>query len=110
IRMIIEDVNLTAEEREASQEFGGLDGYLDARIEEHLANPQDDLTTFLLEAELDGEKLHPDHVRGTMVLLMIAGIDTTWSAIGASLWHLAQHPEDRKRLGAEPELMATAME
>ena len=39
-----------------------------------------------------------------MVLLMIAGIDTTWSAIGASLWHLAQHPEDRKRLAAEPEL------
>ena len=38
-----------------------------------------------------------------MVLLMIAGIDTTWSAIGASLWHLAQHPEDRKRLAAEPD-------
>ena len=53
---------------------------------------------------------HPDHVRGTMVLLMIAGIDTTWSAIGASLWHLAQHPDDRKRLGAEPELMDTAVE
>ena len=65
------------------------------RIEEHLAEPRDDLTSFLLEAELDGSKLHPDHVRGTMVLLMIAGIDTTWSAIGASLWHLAQHPDDR---------------
>ena len=45
-----------------------------------------------------------------MVLLMIAGIDTTWSAIGASLWHLAPHPEDRKRLVAEPELMPTAVE
>ena len=45
-----------------------------------------------------------------MVLLMIAGIDTTWSAIGASLWHLAQHPDDRKRLAAEPELMDTAVE
>ena len=45
-----------------------------------------------------------------MVLLMIAGIDTTWSAIGASLWHLAQNPADRKRLAAEPELMATAVE
>ena len=73
-------------------------------------NPRDDLTTFLLEAELDGEKLHPDHVRGTMVLLMIAGIDTTWSAIGASLWHLAQHPDDRARLAADPSLMPTAVE
>src|SRR5690606_28451772 len=54
--------------------------------------------------------LHPDHVIGTMVLLMIAGIDTTWSAIGASLWHLAQHSDDRKRLASEPELMPTAVE
>jgi cytochrome P450 len=45
-----------------------------------------------------------------MLLLMIAGIDTTWSAIGASLWHLAQHPEDRRRLAQEPELMPTAIE
>src|SRR5438045_9618579 len=45
-----------------------------------------------------------------MVLLMVAGIDTTWSAIGASLWHLAQHPNDRQRLAAEPALMTTAVE
>jgi cytochrome P450 len=41
---------------------------------------------------------------------MIAGIDTTWSAIGASLWHLSQHPDDRARLAVEPELMSTAVE
>ena len=82
---------------------GELDAYLDARIEEHLAEPARRPHVFLLEAELDGNKLHPDHVRGTMVLLMVAGIDTTWSAIGASLWHLAQHPDDRKRLAAEPD-------
>ena len=92
IRMVLEDVDQTAEERQALVEQGELDEYMDARIAEHLADPQDDLTTFLLEAELDGRKLDPDHVRGTMVLLMIVGIDTTWSAIGAALWHLAQHP------------------
>jgi len=37
-------------------------------------------------------KLQPEHVEGTMVLLMIAGIDTTWSAIGASLWHPRAEP------------------
>lgn len=110
IKIIIEDVDMSAEERQALEDEGELDAYLDARIEEHLAHPRDDLTTFLLEAELDGNKLHPDHVRGTMVLLMVAGIDTTWSAIGASLWHLAQHPEDRKRLAADPSLMDTAVE
>ncbi len=110
IHMVLEDVNVSAEERQAQIDQRELDDYINARIEEHLAEPRDDLTTFLLEAELDGEKLHPDHVAGTMVLLMIAGIDTTWSAIGASLWHLAQHPEDRRRLAADPELMTTAVE
>ena len=110
IRMVLEDVDQSAEERRAVVEQGELDEYMDARIAEHLADPQDDLTTFLLEAELDGRKLDHDHVRGTMVLLMIAGIDTTWSAIGAALWHLAQHPADRRRLAAEPDLVPTAVE
>jgi cytochrome P450 len=110
IHMVLEDVNLPAEQRLAQIEGGELDAYIEARIEEHEREPKDDLTTFLLEAELDGQKLLHDHVAGTMVLLMIAGIDTTWSAIGASLWHLAQHPADRKRLATEPELMPTAVE
>jgi len=110
IRLILEDVDMSAEERLEVMNQGELDAYIDARIEEHLAEPRDDLTTFLLEAELDGNKLLPDHVRGTMVLLMVAGIDTTWSAIGASLWHLAQHADDRRRLASDPSLMDTAVE
>lgn len=110
IHQVIEEVDLPAEERQALADEGELDAYMDARIAERIAEPGDDLTTFLLNAELDGNKLSPDHVRGTMVLLMIAGIDTTWSAIGASLWHLAQHPDDRRRLATEPDLMPTAIE
>ena len=41
-----------------------------------------------------------DQLLGTLRLIMIAGIDTTWSAIGASLWHLATHDEDRR--GSSP--------
>jgi cytochrome P450 len=43
-------------------------------------------------------------------LLLIAGIDTTWSAIGSCLWHLATHDDDRRRLVAEPGLLPTAVE
>jgi cytochrome P450 len=110
VHTVLEAVDVSAEERQAQIDSSELDEYLDARIAEHMAEPRDDLTSFLLDAELDGNKLHPDHVRGTMVLLMLAGIDTTWSAIGAALWHLAQHPADRARLVAEPELMPTAVE
>ncbi len=45
-----------------------------------------------------------------MALLLLAGIDTTWSAIGASIWHLAQHPEDRRHLIEHPEAMPMAIE
>jgi cytochrome P450 len=71
--------------------------------------PQDVLT-LLVEAEVDGEPLTERHVIGSCFLLLLAGIDTTWSAIGSSLWHLAAHPEDQARLRAEPQLMSTALE
>ena len=110
IHMVIENVGQSAEERIAQFQAGEIDAYIDARIEEHLAEPRDDLTSFLLSTELDGRPLEPRHVRGTMILLMIAGIDTTWSAIGASLLHLAGHDGDRRRLSADPSLMPTAVE
>jgi len=84
--------------------------YLYAQIRDHVENPRDDLTTYLINAELYGRKLETSHVVGTIVLLLIAGIDTTWSAIGASLWHLAAHPAERERLVASPDLLPTAME
>lgn len=44
------------------------------------------------------------------MLLLAAGIDTTWHALGSSLWHLATHAQDRKRLLDQPELMPSAVE
>ena len=108
IRLVLEEVDLPPDEREAR--FEEVDTYMDAQIEDHRAHPRDDLTSFLIDAEIGGQKLPVEQIRGTMVLLMVAGIDTTWSAIGASLWHLAQHPEDRRRLATNPELMDTAVE
>ncbi|MGZ7014822.1 MAG: cytochrome P450 [Acidimicrobiales bacterium] len=104
----LEAVDLPQEQR--IENFGRLDAYHTAQVQDHVANPRDDLTSQLLQAEIDGEPLEPGHVGGTIALLLIAGIDTTWSAIGASLWHLATHPEDRARLVAEPDLLPTAVE
>jgi cytochrome P450 len=104
----LEGVNLPPEERLARR--ARLFDYLFAQIRDHLAHPRDDLTSYLIDAELHGSKLEPIHVAGTMALLLIAGIDTTWSAIGASLWHLAGAPGDRARLVADPGLLPTAME
>jgi hypothetical protein len=104
----LEGVNLPPDERIAR--MSALFDYLTAQIHDHIDRPREDLTTFLINAELHGRKLDPSHVAGTMALLLIAGIDTTWSAIGASLWHLAKTPADRERLVAEPALLPTAAE
>jgi cytochrome P450 len=72
--------------------------------------PSDDLISYLLDAEIDGQKLSDDHIQGTLRLLLFAGIDTTSSAVGACLWHLATHADDRKRLVADPALIPTAVE
>ena len=84
--------------------------YLRDQIMDHVDNPRDDLTSHLLASTHSGEPLQLTHVGGTMALLIIAGIDTTWSSIGAAIWHLAQHPDDRDRLLAEPDLMPFAIE
>ena len=84
--------------------------YLWDRIQEHKDDPKDDLITYLLSAEVDGEPVPEPHVLGTCFLLLVAGIDTTWSSIGSAIWHLAQHPEDRKRLIEEPDLITKAVE
>ena len=108
VHTVLERINDEPEER--GKAFARLDAYIDAQVKDHMKNPRDDLTGYLLNVELDGNKLAPEHVRGSIVLLLVAGIDTTWSAIGSSLWHLAQHPEDRQRLLDEPEVMTFALE
>jgi cytochrome P450 len=108
VASVLEGVNLPPDER--ISRVNALFDYLMTQVHDHLGHPRDDLTTYLINAELYGRKLEASHVVGTMALLLIAGIDTTWSAIGASLWHLAKIPADRQRLVANPELLPTAME
>lgn len=88
-----------------------MTNYFAGHIEQRRKNPTDDLISDLIRAKTpDGQPLSDMHVQGSLRLLLIAGIDTTWSAIGSSLWHLAKTPSDRERLLAEPELMSYAIE
>ena len=85
--------------------------YFNALIDERRADEGGtDLISYLLHAEVEGDKVPEGLVLGTVALTLIAGVDTTWSAIGSALWHLATHPDDLHRLLHEPELMPTAVE
>jgi cytochrome P450 len=87
---------------------------MNAFISEHVARcrekPGDDLIGRLFDAELDGKPVSDEHIVGTVRVLLLAGIDTTWSMVGTCLWHLATHADDRRRLVAEPHLIPTAIE
>ncbi len=83
---------------------------LEARVAVPADERPDDILSFLVAAEHDGAPLTRRHQIGTCFLLLIAGIDTTWSSISAGLWHLAAHPEDQDRLRREPDLLPTAVE
>jgi cytochrome P450 len=107
----VRDVLEFADDPERRQRGGeGLLNYFLGQLEESRRNPGDDLLSELLTTEVDGQPVEDGIVLGMAALVLIAGVDTTWSAIGSSLWHLAAHPDDRKRLVAEPELMPTAVE
>jgi cytochrome P450 len=77
--------------------------YIDAIFNDRRVNPQDDMLTMLLGAELDGKPIPHDLLVGYVRLLIVAGIDTTWSALGSGLWHFAQHNDEVARLVAVPD-------
>ena len=88
----------------------GLLQYFIDEVAKRKVDPGDDLLSELLHTEVDGAPIEDSLVLGAAALVLIAGVDTTWSAIGSSLWHLATHPADRRRMAEDPEVMALAVE
>jgi cytochrome P450 len=88
----------------------GIGYFLYDKMQERRDAPGEDLLSALLHTEVEGAPIDDTIILGMAMLTLIAGIDTTWSAIGSSLWHLATHDEDRERLLIEPDLMSTAVE
>ncbi len=75
-----------------------MDTYFGALLRDREQNPKDDMATLVATSEIDGVPVDERLKLGYLKLLLVAGIDTTWSAIGSGLWHLGMHPSDRDRL------------
>jgi cytochrome P450 len=88
----------------------GLIGFFVEEVGRRKTEPGDDLLSDLLHSEFDGQPVEESVVLGVAALVLIAGVDTTWSAIGSSLWHLATHPDDCHRLVHDPGAMPLAIE
>jgi cytochrome P450 len=77
---------------------------------ERLVHPQDDLTTALVTTRVDGEGLTHQEIASFFILLLVAGNETTRTAISQGVLALSEHPEQRARWAADPELTRTAVE
>ena len=72
--------------------------------------PADDVMSALVHARVDGESLTGDELRMFFFLLVIAGTDTTRSALPGGVLALAEHPDAYRRLRADPRLLGSAVE
>lgn len=74
----------------------GMFQYAQALGEDRLANPRDDLTSVMMHAEVDGERLTTQEFGSFFILLVVAGNETTRNAISHGLHLLTEHPDQRK--------------
>lgn len=93
----------TTAQQEMAAYFFGL-------LSQRQREPQDDLLTALIQAEVDGERLSDMELLGFCVLLLVAGHETTTNLLGNAILCFDEHPEVMDELRAEPELLPNAIE
>jgi cytochrome P450 len=84
--------------------------YANALATERRRAPKDDLTTRLIEAEIDGDRLSEHEFQLFFLLLVTAGNETTRHAMSNGVLALLQHPAQRDRIVADPALIPTAVD
>jgi cytochrome P450 len=87
-----------------------LIGYYTELLEERRRRPADDLTSALLEAEIDGDRLTEEEIVGFLFLMVVAGNETTTKLLGNALYWLTRHPEQLRRVLDDPDLVEAWIE
>ncbi len=94
----------------AAQSFGAYVEYANRIVADRRANPQDDLFSVLVHAEVDGERLADDEIVFESLLLLIGGDETTRHVAAGGLEQLLLHPDQMAALPRDPPAMALAVE
>jgi cytochrome P450 len=88
-----------------------IGAFATALAEDRRVNPHDDLTTALVQAEVDGERLTSGEIASFFILLVVAGNETTRNAISHGVLAVSRYPDERKKWWADYDGMApTAVE
>jgi cytochrome P450 len=105
------DPDLTLDFEELLGVSMDIGAYASALADDRRVNPHDDLTTSLVEAEVDGDRLSSSEIASFFILLVVAGNETTRNAISHGLLALSRYPEERERWWADFDGLApTAVE
>jgi len=73
-----------------------MNQYAQALGEDRRANPRDDITSALMHAEVEGERLTSQEFGSFFILLVVAGNETTRNAISHGMKALTDHPDQRR--------------
>jgi cytochrome P450 len=84
--------------------------YFDRLINLRRKDPREDIVSDCLSWTIDGEQIPHQELLSFCLLMFMAGLDTVTIQLTYSFWHLATHPEDRRRLIGDPEILPTAVE
>lgn len=90
--------------------FQEMSDYFERLCNERRAHPKADLISGLVQAEMDGEKLSWDELRQMLVLLLVAGNETTTNLIGNAVQEFIAHPDQLARVEADPATIPSALE
>jgi cytochrome P450 len=107
---LVDSGALSSEAHVVPPELGEMARYLGALVQERAQTPQDDLITRLIHAEQGGDKLSPIELIATLVLLLVAGHETTVNLIGVGMLALLQNPDQLEKLKQNPALIKPAVE
>jgi cytochrome P450 len=91
------DPDLTLDYEEFMQVSMDIGAYASALAEDRRSNPHGDLTTSLVEAEVDGDRLTSKEIASFFILLVVAGNETTRNAISHGVLALSRYPEQRDK-------------
>ena len=92
------------------EQMGEFVAYLTDLFAARRAEPRDDLISALLAARDDDDALTENEVFGTVVLLIVAGHETTVGLIGNAVLNLLSQPAELERVRADPSLLPAAIE
>jgi cytochrome P450 len=84
--------------------------YFNKALDEREKQRKDDLLSQFLDTEIEGDRLTREDILDTCFLFLIAGLDTVSASLDCFFGYLSEHPEQRKKLVDDPELIPHAVE